>query len=55
MELNDLKALMAASLVGGNIEEKSLGHVRVPSRGEIEAAVATAQEIWEEVLRQDRL
>lgn len=54
MELNELKALMAASLLGSTVERTRVAHVRVPDPDSIEAAVRTAQEIWEETLKQDR-
>lgn len=59
MELKDLKFLAAANLLGGSISEYSSNggrthSVNTPSKSEIEAAVRTSQQIWEEVLKQDR-
>ena len=53
MELSELKAVMAASLLGGTIIREK-GRVTVPDEVEIETAVKVAQEIWEEVLKQER-
>lgn len=52
MQLIELKALMAASLLGGSVSRPTAASV--PHRVAIEAAVKTAQEIWEETLKQDR-
>ena len=50
MELNELKAIMAASLLGGWTGE----FPRSLRSQDIEIAVKAAQKIWEEVLRQER-
>jgi hypothetical protein len=49
MELNKVKALMAASLLGGIVATDW----REIEPKEIEEAVKTAQAIWEEVLKQE--
>ena len=50
MNLNELKAIMAASLLGGSIGEFST----IPRAKDIEIAIQIAQKIWEEVLKQER-
>lgn len=52
MELMDLKAVIAAALLGGTV--RTIGaDTAIPTETQIKAAVKTAQEIWDEVLRQD--
>ena len=50
MELNELKALMAASLLGGSVGEFATS----PKDKDIEKAVQIAQKIWAETLKQER-
>jgi hypothetical protein len=61
MELQDLKLLVAGSLLGGSVKTRDTGirgkgvdSVSAPNDAEIAKAVSTAQRIWEEVLRQER-
>jgi hypothetical protein len=59
MELK-LKAAMAASLLGGSVEERSRDGGRTtytsrPSSAAISWAVKTAQEIWDETVRQEQV
>jgi hypothetical protein len=56
MELNDLKALMAACLLGGSVTHGFTisDYADRPTSIAIAAAVKTAQEIWNETLKQDR-
>jgi hypothetical protein len=56
MELNEMKALMAASLLGGAIGSfpDTMLTIRNVQDSEITAAVQIAQKIWEEVRRQER-
>jgi hypothetical protein len=51
MELETLKAQMAASIIGGVVASDSTKPIE---DREIAAAVRIAQRIWEEVLRQER-
>jgi hypothetical protein len=58
MELSELKALMAASLLAGSVKVVPGGNalataVEIPNLFAIEAAVGRAQDIWEEVIRQE--
>lgn len=56
MDLNSLKLLAAASLLGGSVREAQNGrnsNVYIPDPKTIEAAVEVAEEIWEEVLRRE--
>ena len=50
MELNELKAIVAASIFAGYIAS---GRDELGAK-EISESVVIAQDIWEEVLRQDR-
>jgi len=58
MELEDLKMLAAASLLGGSVHKglrsnpNTPPYIVEPSDMEIEAAVRVAGKIWEEVLSQ---
>jgi hypothetical protein len=59
MELNDLKALIAATLLGGSVRTVShdggrTSSVISPTAIEITTAVQAAQRIWNEVIKQDR-
>ena len=58
MDLNELKALMAASLLGGIISsaERSSQPLKTKSDADNDIAVCVrvAQRIWDETLRQDR-
>ena len=53
MDLNELKALMAASIVAGRMSGIKLKISEVKD-GMITEAVKLTQKIWEEVLRQER-
>jgi hypothetical protein len=57
MDLNELKFLGAASLLAGSVRpclSSGRESTAIPDSAEIQAAVRSAQEIWEEVLKQDR-
>lgn len=55
MELNELKSLMAASIVSGKlIQGSSYGKIKDIDYSVITDAVKCSQRIWEEVLRQER-
>lgn len=51
MQLEELKSLMAASILSGRLANTRLDDV---SDSIIEKAVKVSQRIWEEVLRQER-
>lgn len=56
MDLNELKTLAAASLLAGSVTHRVSDHVVLcyPSKDQIKLAVKVSQDLWEEVLRQDR-
>lgn len=55
LELNELKALMAASVVGGRLSGITYGlRISEVTPLMVEQAVSLSQKIWEEVLKQER-
>jgi len=48
MELNDLKAIMAATLLSGSVKLEANRTLRGPTEIEIQTAVRHAESIWEE-------
>lgn len=55
MELNELIALMASSLLAGSVNSQGAhqGQIFVPTREQMRAAVHTSKELWDEVLKQE--